>query len=131
MSPLHAGFLLALLAAAPPSQAPAEAAATRSAGRAVFVAAGGTERAVALDGFEVADPRALDAALVRFEDGSPDPAPDPDAAHLALAGGEVLVGAIAGGKDERVQVRIASGLVVAADLERLHALTFESRLAGA
>lgn len=131
MSPTAAAFVLALVAVAPASQSPVDAASSRATGRAVLVAANGTERAVALDAFELADARALDAALVRFEDGSPDAAADADAAHLALAGGEVLAGAITGGQGERVDVRIAGGLKVGAELEHLHALTFESRLAGA
>ncbi len=102
--------------------------------RAVLVALDGTERAVALDAFAIADVAAFDAVLVRFESGPTSAASAAARAELAtleLAGGEVLCGSVLGGQEEHVEVEIGGGIRVRADLERMHALRFESRLIGA
>ncbi len=118
---------------APTGQAPVEAATpypVPAGARVVLVGADGTERAAPLEGFELLDLRTAAAVLVRFEDGSPDPVAQADDALLELAGGELLCGPIVGGEGERIEVRIAGGLAVPADLERIHALRFPKRLAG-
>lgn len=99
--------------------------------RAVLVAADGAERVVPLAGFEVVDPRALGASLVRFVGETGEFAARADDAAVELAEGEILCGPIAGGQDERIVVGLAGGLSVPADLERIHALRFPKRLAGA
>lgn len=153
MAPAIALFLTVLVASqsattpnpvAPISTAPHQAAPTQAApvggsARAVFVAADGTERAVPVAAFEIADVSAFVAALVRFERGGSTEAQPVDLATLELAGGEILCGAITGGQGEHVDVELAcgvnggvkDGLTVRADLERMHALRFESRVAGA
>lgn len=134
MSPVLASVVALSLGLAAIRQSPSDPAVARpavSGPRAVLVAADGTERAVPLATWELADPRALDAVLVRFEEASSDAAAGADDALVELAGGEILCGAIAGGEGERFQVRIAGGLAVAADLERVHALRFPKRIAGA
>lgn len=123
-------FAIGASAQTPPAATPAPAAIAAGA-RAVLVAADGTERAVPLDQYAVAAPRALDAVVVRFEAGSvPDGAPTDDA-RIELAGGEILCGPIAGGRDERIEMRVAGTLAVPADLERIHSLRFPKRLVGA
>jgi len=136
MSTFLALFLAAPLALVPSLQTPNAAADPRTAAaapvgaRAVLVAADGAERALPLDGLEVADLRAAGVYLVRIEDGSADLLPHADDAHVELAGGEFLCGTILGGKDERFEVRVTSGLAIVADLEHIHALRFPKRLAG-
>jgi len=96
----------------------------------IVVAADLTQRAVPTADFSIAGPSAFPGLLVRFESDSTAPSTKADDALVELAGGERLVGPIAGGKDEHFEVRIAGDLAVSADLERLHSLRFEARLAG-
>ncbi|MBL8862238.1 MAG: NPCBM/NEW2 domain-containing protein [Planctomycetes bacterium] len=126
MSPLSACAVLALVL-----QAPASTPASLPTARAVVMAADGAETRVPLGEFEVPDPASFRAALVRFEGGPAPAAPAADAATVELAGGERFLGALTGGGGERFELRLAEGLVLPVDLERLQALRFESRLVGA
>jgi len=100
-------------------------------GSAIVLATDLSERAIPTSDFTVDGPTAFPGLLVRFEGSSVTAPMRAEDAVVELAGGERLVGPIAGGKDERFEVRLAGDLAVPADLERLHSLRFETRLAGA
>lgn len=100
-------------------------------GSAIVVAADLTERALPLSDFAITEPSAFPGLLVRFESGATTSSTKTDDAIVELADGERLVGSIVGGQDEHFEVRLAGDLAVSADLERLHSLRFEARLAGA
>jgi hypothetical protein len=123
--------LAVLIGSQGPVQSPADARAPRTTARAVFVAPDGSERAVPLAEFEIREPAALESALVRFESAAPGAPPPRDAAVLELAGGEILCGVITGGSEEHIDFEIAGGIAIRAELERMHELRFEQRLAGA
>jgi len=98
--------------------------------RVLLESAAGKIESRELAGFECTDPRAVGAALVRFEGLKVPPAPatDDEKAELALPGGDHLFGRIHGGRAELVDIEILGGVHLGLALDEITSLVFPARI---
>jgi hypothetical protein len=98
--------------------------------RVLLESAAGKIESRELSGFECTDPRAVGAALVRFEGLKVPPAPatDDEKAELALPGGDHLFGRIHGGRAELVDIEILGGVHLGLALDEITSLVFPARV---
>lgn len=98
--------------------------------RAVFEAADGAIRTVALDALDCTDPRSLGGYLVRFEGAARASLPAaPDArARFEFRNGDVLYGRVLAGDGDRVEVEMIGAVKVGVTLDELVSMTFRARI---
>ncbi len=124
---MSTAWFLAALAVLASGRAPSQ---TATGTRVLLESAAGKIESRELAGFDCTDPRAVGAAIVRFEGlkAPPAPATEDEKAELALPGGDHLFGRVHGGRAELVDVEIVGGVHLGLALDEIASLVFPARI---